>query len=41
MNNEECQDANGGCPDHDFWDDGHGYQCRRCGASLDELEDEE
>ncbi|MGW6218393.1 hypothetical protein ACWF8U_00795 [Streptomyces olivaceus] len=34
----ECES---GYPDHDFWEDGYGYQCRRCGVFLDDLEDED
>ncbi|MFE9252899.1 hypothetical protein [Streptomyces sp. NPDC007088] len=37
---DECYSKNGSYPEHDFWDDGFGYQCRRCGVALDELEDE-
>ncbi|MFJ1900464.1 hypothetical protein [Streptomyces sp. NPDC088115] len=36
----ECQTKSDSYLDHDFWDDGRGYQCRRCGTFLDELEDE-
>lgn len=43
MNETEtaCQSRNGSFPDHDLWDDGYGYECRRCGVSLDELDDED
>ncbi|MEV8248050.1 hypothetical protein AB0R01_30405 [Streptomyces rochei] len=36
----ECQSVNGCYPDHDFWEGGYGYQCRRCGVFLDELEED-
>ncbi|WP_275404953.1 hypothetical protein [Streptomyces sp. SID10815] len=37
----ECQSRSGSYPDHDFWEDGYGYQCRRCGVFLADLEDED
>ncbi|MFI5649924.1 hypothetical protein ACIA71_01725 [Streptomyces anulatus] len=33
-----CRTRDGSYVDHDFWDDGSGYECRRCGATLNDEE---
>ncbi|MFG3509674.1 hypothetical protein ACGF5F_29700 [Streptomyces sp. NPDC047821] len=36
MADTECVDAGGVVrQEHDFWDEGDGYECRRCRAQLE------